>query len=204
MAVKSSIYQSQGGMNKRKAGEDFYFLQKVLQQGNFMEINSTRVIPSPRKSDRVPFGTGRAIKEFTEGKNLDSAYCFKAFLDVRDFTSEVFNEYERAKDFSTSFFNRLPKSIQSFLIQSDWESRVDDLLKYGTTKETFSKRFFNWFNAFRVLKFVNYYRDNIQPNVSLMEACQELMAQLKIEETPKTLFDNLMLLRKLDREGDNH
>ncbi|HKQ37750.1 MAG TPA: glycosyltransferase, partial [Verrucomicrobiae bacterium] len=30
MAVRSRVYMEQGGMNKRKAGEDFYFLQKVI------------------------------------------------------------------------------------------------------------------------------------------------------------------------------
>jgi len=35
MAVRASAYYKQGGMNKRKAGEDFYFLQKIIQLGNF-------------------------------------------------------------------------------------------------------------------------------------------------------------------------
>ena len=30
MAIRSSAYQKQGGMNKRKAGEDFYFLHKII------------------------------------------------------------------------------------------------------------------------------------------------------------------------------
>ena len=61
MAVRSSVYQSQGGMNRRKAGEDFYFLQKIIQLGDFTELNATTVYPSPRRSTRVPFGTGKAV-----------------------------------------------------------------------------------------------------------------------------------------------
>ncbi|HHZ81502.1 MAG TPA: glycosyltransferase, partial [Flavobacteriales bacterium] len=48
MVVRSSTYQQQGGMNKRKAGEDFYFLHKIMPLGGFVEINSTCVYPSPR------------------------------------------------------------------------------------------------------------------------------------------------------------
>jgi hypothetical protein len=60
MAARADPYFKQGGMNKRKAGEDFYFLHKIIPLGGFGEINDTRVIPSPRASHRVPFGTGRA------------------------------------------------------------------------------------------------------------------------------------------------
>jgi len=56
-AVKATSYVKQGGMNRKKSGEDFYFLHKIIPLGHFREINSTCVIPSPRESGRVPFGT---------------------------------------------------------------------------------------------------------------------------------------------------
>lgn len=52
MAVRSDAYQKQGGMNKRKAGEDFYFLHKFTPLGGYSEIKTTTVIPSPRISHR--------------------------------------------------------------------------------------------------------------------------------------------------------
>src|SRR5688572_16087564 len=55
MAVRAEAYLRQGGMNKRQAGEDFYFLHKIIPLGNFGEVNTTRVVPSSRASDRVPF-----------------------------------------------------------------------------------------------------------------------------------------------------
>ncbi|MEZ4848575.1 MAG: hypothetical protein R3B93_08135 [Bacteroidia bacterium] len=63
MAVRSIAYQKRGGMNRRKAGEDFYFLQKFIAEGTLAELSTTKVIPSPRASEKVPFGTGRAIKK---------------------------------------------------------------------------------------------------------------------------------------------
>ena len=56
-ALTASAYTRQGGMNRRKAGEDFYFINKLIKGEIFGEINDTKVIPSPRISDRVPFGT---------------------------------------------------------------------------------------------------------------------------------------------------
>ena len=59
MAVRADAYRKQGGMNKRKAGEDFHFLNKVIPLGGFADLTRTTVYPSPRPSDRVPFGTGK-------------------------------------------------------------------------------------------------------------------------------------------------
>src|SRR4029434_9989987 len=64
MAVRARTYMEQGGMNRRQAGEDFYFLHKLIPLGGFTELNSTTVYPLPRPSNRVPFGTGRAVSEW--------------------------------------------------------------------------------------------------------------------------------------------
>ena len=38
MVFKASLYTKQGGMNRKQAGEDFYFMQKIVPLGNFYEI----------------------------------------------------------------------------------------------------------------------------------------------------------------------
>ncbi len=72
MAVRSESYLKQGGMNKRKAGEDFYFLHKFSRIGTLRELNTTAVYPGIRVSDRVPFGTGRALLDMVGGKEWDT------------------------------------------------------------------------------------------------------------------------------------
>ena len=79
-ALTASAYARQGGMNRRKAGEDFYFINKLIKGEVFGEINDTTVIPSPRVSNRVPFGTGRAILEgLNTQKDLSLTYDFQSF-----------------------------------------------------------------------------------------------------------------------------
>src|SRR5207249_6387595 len=46
MTVRADAYMEQGGMNKRKAGEDFYFLQKIISLDGFSDLTETTVIPS--------------------------------------------------------------------------------------------------------------------------------------------------------------
>ncbi len=85
-AVRARAYCRQGGMSKRQAGEDFYFIQKVAMQGNFSECNSTTVHPSPRPSDRVPFGTGPAIaKQLDHPGESFLTYAPQLFRHLHDF-----------------------------------------------------------------------------------------------------------------------
>ena len=101
MAVRSSAYQKQGGMNKRKAGEDFYFLHKIIALGNFTELKSSMVIPSPRISDRVPFGTGKAIGDWVEtGEKEYYTYSFEIFKNIK--VSSNRRQYLNTKDRNTS------------------------------------------------------------------------------------------------------
>ena len=65
IAVKAGTYARAGGMNKRQGGEDFYFIQKLIPAGGYFYLNTTTVIPSPRISGRVPFGTGPVVGKMT-------------------------------------------------------------------------------------------------------------------------------------------
>ena len=72
-AVRSSAYMEQGGMNRRKAGEDFYFLHKFSRNGSLMALDEPLVYPSGRTSLRVPFGTGKAVHSILNTLNLHFA-----------------------------------------------------------------------------------------------------------------------------------
>ncbi len=198
MAVMASAYMSQGGMNKRKAGEDFYFMQKIKERFPIIEINETRVIPSPRQSKRVPFGTGRAMWEFAEGKDSDSTYAFDSFKDLKVLNDVLHNFYTKKALNELSSSDIIPASIRSFLKEQQFENRISDLYEYGTTWDSFQKRFYNWFNAFRALKFVHFARDNYYPDIQLVQACDALGAEIGLNKK-KSNLNYLNELRAFDR-----
>ncbi len=170
MAVKCSAYAKQGGMNKRKAGEDFYFLSKIIQLGNFSEITHTKVIPSPRISDRVPFGTGRAVGDIINSEKREfKTYSFEAFKDLKLF----FNQIEASR--INENYEALPKSIQAFFEYKTYTSKLAEIKKNTKTLESYKQRFYFVFDAFFVLKFVHFYRDNVQGNKSLNEESKKLL-----------------------------
>lgn len=103
-AVRAFSYMQQGGMNRRTAGEDFYFLQKIIETGRFMNLHSATVYPSPRPSMRVPFGTGATITKMVEQDNFSyTLYQLRSSI--------LSNEL---KSGSTSFINFNDSSKISF------------------------------------------------------------------------------------------
>ncbi|HPW27496.1 MAG TPA: glycosyltransferase family A protein, partial [Tenuifilaceae bacterium] len=84
MACTAEAYVKFGGMNRHQAGEDFYFLQKIIPHGHFAELNTTCIYPSPRASNRVPFGTGKSMAMFLENPgNEIQTYQLESFFPLQ-------------------------------------------------------------------------------------------------------------------------
>lgn len=155
--VKAGAYVKRGGMNRRQAGEDFYFLQNLVQVGIVGEIKSTKVFPSARISDRVPFGTGPILQKWMKGeKDLARTYNFKAFMDLKSLFNVKHNFYKTEKKLFDEIINTLPESVQRFIEEDHFWNEVSDLNKNCSTSDSFQSRFFHKFNAFKILKFLNF------------------------------------------------
>ncbi len=189
MAVTVEGYLAQGGMNQRKAGEDFYFLQKFMKVLRLGELNSTKIIPSPRASNRVPFGTGRAIQEHLDGeREIQFTYNFKCFLDLKnilDHLDLIYYMQQSADQF---------KKLEEFYGKEEFDFNIHRIKQLSYSLEDFKKRFHQWFDAFTTLKFVHFLRDKYYPNKAIIGEVNELLAT-NIEE-PETLLKEL---RKRDR-----
>jgi len=174
--VRADAYAKQGGMNRRKAGEDFYFLQKIIMLGNYGEINSTKVIPSPRTSDRVPFGTGAAISKMLENNtNVFTTYNFDAFILLKSFFKNIPSFY---KLFS---YENIEMPMQEFLKMNNFEDDYIKIKKNSPTINIFTKRFFDWFNAFRVIKFLNFAHENLYTKKPVQQATKQFLDKLNLD-----------------------
>jgi len=157
MVVRSEAYQKMGGMNCRQAGEDFYFLHKFISVGRFIEINDTTVYPSARPSFRVPFGTGRAVSSVLEG-TAQQTYDEQSFdclvpmvLGLRDLS--------RRHITSVDWLKGIPEPLRSYLRTVDVPLKLEEIRRETSTEGTFCNRFFQWFNAFRLMKYLHFARE---------------------------------------------
>lgn len=184
MAVRAQSYCEQGGMNRRKAGEDFYFLQKFIDVGTLNELKTTTVIPSPRFSHRVPFGTGRAIQEMLDDeRQIEKSYAFECF-EVLKKCFENIEVFYRTNEFPISH-------LIEFVGEENWKSKMAELKRQSTTKDRFRVRFFQWFNAFQTLKFIHFLRDNYFENELLNTEVPKLLKELKVEKSGETLLEQM-------------
>jgi len=202
MAVRASVYKKQGGMNKKKAGEDFYFLQKVIPLGNFSEINSATVFPSPRISERVPFGTGRAMQQWINNdQKVLLTYNFTSFLDLKVF-------FDKSEQFFTEDDVELPESIQLFLYEINFNENLIKIRANSTDKNHFKVLLFKWFNAFKTLKYLHFSKANFYENESILIASNKLATKIGVALQNEAIsmliaYRNFQQLRKNSHEYTN-
>jgi len=191
MAVRARAYMEQGGMNRRQAGEDFYFLHKLIPLGSFTELNSTAVYPSPRSSNRVPFGTGRAVCEWLQQPGTKT-YPFKAFDDLRVFLQSM-------GSLKTADVQGVPESICTFLAEQDFDAALAEIRSHTSTPAAFTKRFFRWFDGFRAMKFVHHARDRFYGEEEVEVASAKLLDRLGRLAAEGSINELLLAYRKLNR-----
>jgi glycosyltransferase involved in cell wall biosynthesis len=192
MAVRARVYMEQGGMNRRQAGEDFYFLHKLIPLGGFTELHSTAVYPSPRASNRVPFGTGRAVSEWLQQPGMRT-YPFKAFDDLRVFLQSVPSLVTRPE------LRAAPESIRTFLDHQNFEAAYEEIRSHTATSAAFTKRFLRWFDGFRAMKFVHHARDKFYGEEEVEVASAKLLDHLGRLAAGDSIRELLLAYRELDR-----
>ena len=205
MAVRSSVYVKQGGMNKRKAGEDFYFLQKIIKLGGFSELTSCTVYPSPRASSRVPFGTGRAIFNTLHSFESKSfTYHPKTFVDLKQLVKSVVQLYPVTDSSTNEVWETLPYSFQGFKQKDYFQKTMKDFYQKTSSQKSFEKRFYQWADGFFAFKFANYASENHYQKVEIDKAAYWMLSMaygIKLKETDTKAL--LVSYRQLDRDDGN-
>ncbi len=156
IACRAQSYVRCGGMSNRKAGEDFYFLQKLAKTDGVDLMNATMVFPQPRVSARVPFGTGRSMGRLLEGDTQGVQFypvavfrLLSAWLDcvTRNPCADADQLFRYAEAISVV--------LADYLAQLDWHSIWPKLQKNHPIAEHRMKAFHCWFDGFRTLRLMH-------------------------------------------------
>ncbi|MBO3700393.1 glycosyltransferase family 2 protein [Roseivirga sp. E12] len=193
MLVKASTYAKHGGMNKRKAGEDFYFLHKIIPHEKFVEVMGASVYPSCRTSDRVPFGTGKAQQDWLDQASEDYlTYDPKVFDELKTLIDSVDQFFESAV---MTVIKQLPSIPRAFVQTHEFEAKIELIKSNCKDIGQFRKQFFIWFDGFLCMKFVHFVRDSYYENIPIVFAANRL---LKLD------LDNEIMLLTQFREQALH
>lgn len=199
--VTAKAYARAGGMNRRIAGEDFYFLQKLIPNSYFQYLTTTRVIPSPRPSGRVLFGTGPWIRRFVRGElKTYLTYDFQAFLDLEIFIAQIPIWYSKDYREEKEWYEALPDPLKNFFGEIELLSKLEEIRMNTSGPDSFMKRFFAWFNGLRIIRFLNHSHSEAYCKSDVLVLSASLLAEVfGIQDPPKNAMELLQVYRNLER-----
>ena len=175
MVCDVESYCKIGGMNKRKAAEDFYFMEKLAKITKIHEIKDTKVHPSSRSSWRVPFGTGKRVNRFISETheeyllyNPESFNVLKNWLEL--FTASSNTDTGIILDKAGIIHPQLKIFLELNLFAESWNK----IIKNAKSEEQIKKQKLMWFDGFRTLKLIHFLRDNAFPQINMFDAVDEI------------------------------
>jgi hypothetical protein len=199
-AVKALPYIKAGGMNRKQAGEDFYFIQKLVPLGGYFSLNTTVVYPSPRPSLRVPFGTGATIDKLTkESSSFLLTYNFLAFKELRKYFGMADDFYNSGQEELNRLYEKLPDGIRQYLGEDEWINKLIEIKNNTSGILAFKKRFFGWFNMFRIVKYLNFVHQNYFEKRPVEASAIELLVNTGSEFKSKDPTELLLHYRFLEK-----
>ncbi len=171
----TDAYLEVRGMNRRQAGEDFYFLNKLAKVGKISYLRDTRVYPSARPSLRVPFGTGKSIHNFLTAANQKYLlYDPRVFAVVGSWVKLM--EEKSAAEIAEIKENtrRIHPCLEGFLKICRFEDNWSKISANAKSEKILVKQFHLWFDAFKTLKLINYLTREAYPQINMFTALREI------------------------------
>ena len=161
MNSTAEMYVKIGGMNKRKAAEDFYFMEKLSKVTDIHKIDKTSIYPSGRGSFRVPFGTGQRVNRYLAGTHEEYfIYNIESFAILKKWV-ELFHDasYPDA-DFYLSEAEKISSKLREFLELQSFGKNWNKFVENSGQKEQINLQKRLWFDGFKTLKLIHFLRDN--------------------------------------------
>lgn len=202
MACTAKAYLKMGGMNSRRAGEDFYFLQQLQRTAGIAQISGTTVRPSARSSHRVPFGTGKSISRIlSEGEESQTFYRVECFKILGEWLGLVERGAALSAQELVAQSAAVDPQLALYLSQSGFERVWDGLRDNSNGADGLKSAFHGWFDALKTVRLVHhlslsYPRCRADQSIpELMEFCGATpvhgeSAQLRILRTMQNGSDN--------------
>jgi glycosyltransferase involved in cell wall biosynthesis len=170
-------YALADGMPRRQAGEDFYFLQKVVKAagaGGIGRVPGACVFPSPRVSRRVPFGTGRAMlrcREEGPGAYLEVEPP-SAYRDLGAFFDAVPEGFDRP----AILRERCHPSLAAFIDAQGGFGTLDRLRDNSPDAAGFVRAVHGWFDSLKVVRYAHAIKAE-RGGVFLFDAIRDVLGR---------------------------
>ena len=151
-------YVSVGGIDPKKATEDFYFLQKLAKYDFIYQISQILVHPSSRQEQRVYLGTGYRLKNINNNPLFkDLQFSNQAFEDLQFIYDSINKHWDCSIFFIKSNFLEYNEKIWDYFIENNFENIFNKIQKNINTQEQLINQFNYWFDSLKIYKFLKMY-----------------------------------------------
>jgi len=197
MACTAEAYVRMGGMNTREAAEDFYFLQQLAKTAGVAQIKGTVVYPSPRRSNRVPFGTGASVSRLLD--NADGAVlfyrweCFQILKEWQDFISGALN-LESAEVLAKARY--ISEDLAVFLEAIKFVDNWQKLRKNFRSPSLLRNGFHQWFDGLKTLKLIHHLSSGPFPRGEPKQVLPDFFTWARLDAA-EGIENQLFLLRQI-------
>ncbi len=187
IACRAAAYLRAGGMNRRQAGEDFYFLQQLAKTGGVVPLTGTLVQPAARPSQRVPFGTGPILRRLVAGDPA-AVLCHprEAFVLLRDWLALA----DRAAPATSgaellAAAGKIAPELGGFLGELGLVRCWDLLRRTHRSRGALTRGFHGWFDALQTRRLLHRLAAGTCPRVPAEQALPPLLAWAGLEPAEK-------------------
>jgi hypothetical protein len=160
LCVLADAYAEVRGFPRRDAAEDFYLLDKLAKIGSVHRPPIEPIRLWSRVSDRVPFGTGRRVRELIDGEEirLYQPRCFEllgiALWALRRAVAARSEELLRVT-LASSLDAGTVGAVSTVLEELNALEALREILGASPDARVRERRLLTWFDALRTLRFIH-------------------------------------------------
>ena len=202
IVVHAHDYARVRGFPKRQAGEDFYLLNKLAKLRPIGRSKGTALRIKGRCSDRVPFGTGKSIKEILNNPIQDYVlYAPATFSALHDLHVSMGSLFCAPGPIRAQLAKHPSEELLTCLEKLKLLDGIDENIERGTNPTQREKNVHTYFDGFWTMKLIHQLRDDFYPSLPFRVA---LRAASFIPDVVADIDDLDELRRALEQLEQGH
>ncbi len=151
----AEAYCAVGGMSRKKATEDFYFLQELTKYCGVHNIPETLVFPSPRPISRVYLGTGYRMEQMQKGFDITNLYYSDdAYRYLSKWLQLGGHAWEKSLNNLLKDIKSIHPNLIGFLKIEGIETIWSKIQNNAPSELHFKEQFHRWFDGLKTIRFL--------------------------------------------------
>ncbi len=198
MSSTATAYAAAGGMKRRLAGEDFYFMQQLTKTGGVQPIPGACVYPSGRVSERTPFGTGQSVgTSATNDAQRHTLHHPDCYAVLKRWLALAREEHDPSGPALCEQASDIHPELGAFLDQRGFPVAWDRIRRENKEQNRRLRQFHVLFDGLRTIQLIHHLRDRAYPDTFETEAVTVLMGQMNTAPGTRIQMNPLKALKQL-------